>query len=146
MRVVVDTNVFVAARFKKRGASKRMMDDCIDRTIEALYVPRMKEEAVRVLTKVGASESFMERLARFYDSAVLVEDPVYLKVCEDPDDNIFVRCAVSGAARYIISSDAHLRALDGFEGVLVRSPVEFYLENNIPKRTISPGDDKIEKG
>jgi predicted nucleic acid-binding protein len=59
---------------------------------------------------------------------------VDLNVCEDPADNMFVECAVSGGADYIISEDRHLRALEGYNGIRVRSAAEFYQESGIPKR------------
>lgn len=42
-------------------------------------------------------------------------------VREDPSDNIFFECATAADADYIISSDRHLKAHDGFRGIKILS-------------------------
>ncbi len=46
-------------------------------------------------------------------------------VKEDPDDNIFIACAITAEAEYIISGDAHLLNLKEYEGIKIISPREF---------------------
>jgi putative PIN family toxin of toxin-antitoxin system len=133
-KVVVDTNVFVVARFKKEGASFRLIHDCIVGAVRALYTSKIKAETERVLEGTAASQTFMDRVDAFYYTATEVEDTIDLKVCEDPSDDMFFECAVAGCADYIISEDKHIRKLDGYGGIAVRNASEFYRENNIPKR------------
>jgi putative PIN family toxin of toxin-antitoxin system len=46
-------------------------------------------------------------------------------VKDDPTDNMFLECAVAGAADVIVSGDKHLRALGEYEGIPILSPAEF---------------------
>ena len=46
-------------------------------------------------------------------------------VKDDPDDNIFIDCAVSASADYIISGDQHLLKLIEFRGIKIVTPAEF---------------------
>jgi uncharacterized protein len=133
MKVVVDTNVFIVNRFKKEGARKRLIDDCIDHRVDALYTEKMRDEAARMLKKYQASKAYRKKVRDFFLSAYLIEEFPLLYVCNDPADNKFVRCAVAGDAQYIITEDKQLRALDGYSGINVRTASEFYQENNMPK-------------
>lgn len=132
--VVVDTNIFVVARFKKKGAPKRLMQDCIDGKVKAMYNRKIRDEAYRILPKVGASEIFMERLENYFERALEIKGLLRLKVCQDPQDDMFLECALIGDADYIISHDMHLRRLDGYDGIKVRTASQFYQENNMPRR------------
>ncbi len=46
-------------------------------------------------------------------------------VCDDPDDDKFLACALAARADVIISGDRKLRAVSGYEGVAVATPREF---------------------
>ena len=55
---------------------------------------------------------------------------INISVCEDPDDNKFLECAVASSCRIIISGDKHLLELTGYEKINVlnaRTFVEKYL-------------------
>jgi len=47
---------------------------------------------------------------------------------EDPDDNIFLDCAIAGKVEYIISGDEHLLNLKKFKGIKILTPGEFLRE------------------
>ncbi len=44
---------------------------------------------------------------------------------DDPSDNMFLACAVEGAADFIISGDHHLTDMDSFENIKIVNPNEF---------------------
>jgi putative PIN family toxin of toxin-antitoxin system len=48
-----------------------------------------------------------------------------IAVCEDPDDDKFIECAVAGRCDTIVSGDRHLLKLSGYEGIDVLSPRNF---------------------
>jgi len=124
-RIVVDTNSLVAARWKKDGGSSRIMQMCIDGTIQALVSPAIEKENRHILGKVRPPAGYMEHLEKFYTSAETITDTPTLTVSEDPADDKFVECAVAGKAGYIISSDRHLLELDGYEGIRICKAGEF---------------------
>jgi len=47
-------------------------------------------------------------------------------VSADPDDDVFLACAVAGGARVIVSGDRHLKAVSGWRGILVLTPRRFH--------------------
>ncbi len=46
-------------------------------------------------------------------------------ICRDPDDDIFVLCAVSGKAQYLVTGDAGLLAVFRYGDVAIVRSVEF---------------------
>ncbi len=46
-------------------------------------------------------------------------------VCEDPDDDKFLACALSGHARLVVSGDKALVATSGYRGIKVVTPRSF---------------------
>lgn len=58
--------------------------------------------------------------------AVMVPDVALpAPVCADADDDKFVACALSAAARLIVSGDKHLLAVDGHHGLEILKPAAF---------------------
>ena len=49
----------------------------------------------------------------------------YPSVCEDPDDNVFIACALAADAKVVCSGDRHLLVMDGHQGVEILSPQQF---------------------
>ena len=46
-------------------------------------------------------------------------------VCDDPDDDKFLACALAGECKLIVSGDKHLLKASGFRGIKVLTPREF---------------------
>lgn len=48
-----------------------------------------------------------------------------ITICEDPDDNKFIECAIAGDTKIIVSGDKHLLKITGYQGIAVFRPREF---------------------
>ncbi len=46
-------------------------------------------------------------------------------VCEDPDDDVFIACAIASKSNVIVSGDKHLLKVADFGGVPIIKPREF---------------------
>jgi putative PIN family toxin of toxin-antitoxin system len=46
-------------------------------------------------------------------------------VCDDPDDDKFLACALAGECKLVVSGDKHLLKASGFRGIKVLKPREF---------------------
>jgi len=46
-------------------------------------------------------------------------------VCEDPDDDKFIACAITSKSNVIVSGDKHLLKVSGFRGINILKPREF---------------------
>jgi predicted nucleic acid-binding protein len=65
-------------------------------------------------------------LAAIQGVADVIDNPPSVDVIkDDPDDNIILGCALGAQADYLVSGDAHLRQLGGYEEIQIVSPSEF---------------------
>ena len=52
-----------------------------------------------------------------------------ISICEDPDDNKFLECAVAGACNTIVSGDKHLLKVSGYRDLAVLTPRQFLAQH-----------------
>lgn len=128
LKVVMDTNVFVSGVFFsgppyqilqawqsgefELAVSKEILDE-YRRVGEILAEGRPGIDLNPILT-------FVLEHAKVYKSGVLKAP-----VCEDPDDDKFLACALASGSRVIISGDKHLLKVSGYQGIEVLKPREF---------------------
>jgi putative PIN family toxin of toxin-antitoxin system len=128
MRVVLDTNVLVAA-FIARGACT----DVFERVVsdhELILNPLILDEFERVMTdKLGLDRDRVGRaialLRRKGDSL----DPGHLEspACRDPDDDQVLALAYGGSADILVTWDDDLLVIGSYEGIPIISPRDFLI-------------------
>ena len=132
MRFVADTNILISAFFwgglPGQVLEIAQREDCTLVSSEVLLA-----ELLTVLQR----EKFVERLqlinktpAQFlqnYRALVEIVDstPLPQPVCDDPDDDAVLACAIIGDADIIVSGDDHLLRLDGYAGIQIMKPISF---------------------
>ena len=128
LKVVMDTNVFVSGVFFS-GPPYQILKAWQSGEFELVVSPEILDEYRRVGEILGEEHSsidlspilnFVIEHARVYKSVKLKEP-----VCEDPDDDKFIACALSSGSRVIISGDKHLLKVSGYQGIEVLKPREF---------------------
>lgn len=125
LRVILDTNVFIAAYFNPRSASAKIMDLCSS-GCDLLISDRLSREVESILKGIRAERGFLERVRSLFIRASQVKPTERLSVIEeDPDDNKFLECALGGKADYLITSDRHLLKLGDFSGTKICKPTQF---------------------
>ena len=125
MKIVVDTNVLISGAFYT-GPSSRILDACVRGEFQILLSPEIIDEYVRVgeeFTRKRPNVPFARFLDILISTAVLVQTPPLPEpVCEDPDDDKFIACALAGNAKVITSGDKHLLSVSGYAGIEVLRP------------------------
>jgi len=124
LRIVIDTNLIIAGRFKSRSASNRIIDLCLEKRLQGVYSNRIKKENIRILERVRPSERYMKKIWRYYTVSILFDPTRRVDICFDKEDNKFLECAIAADA-IVISSDRHLLENDGYMGIRVVKPSEF---------------------
>ena len=127
-KVVLDTNLFVAAFWNRRSASARIIERALEGEFDVCYTPQMRAELGLVLRKIRVAQPYVERVGRLFDEAVCVEGrpaPVYT---EDREDQKFLECAVAADADYVITSDEHLLRLKRVGNTAILTPTRFVKE------------------
>lgn len=128
MRVVLDTNVFVSGIFFT-GPPYQILKAWQQQRIDIVVSAPILEEYRRVGKKLA--DQFrgvdLSPVLELVVAMAVVVEPVELSepVCDDPDDDKFIACAISGQAQYIVSGDKYLLRLSGYQGVEILTPRQF---------------------
>lgn len=127
MRVVLDTNVIIAA-FAARGLCAEVLEVCLESHTVILSECILTEVRRNLVGKIHLPQGTVdETLAYLRDIAVLVEPAAVLpETCRDPDDLSILGTAASGEAGFIITGDEDLLTLKKFGTVGIVTPREFW--------------------
>ena len=121
-RVVLDTNVLVAAAYNPASASRRVVEACLDGELAAVLSPALRREYEFILSRAVRGRPYLEQILRLVDGAQVVEPAQTPRaVTDDPDDDKLVSAALAAGAT-LVTNDAHLLAIAGHEGLKVVRP------------------------
>lgn len=99
--------------------------------------PAMIEELARVLSysrfqprleQLGLSSAELITYAISLTSVFDVPQGESTIVTADPDDDVFLRCAVAAGAAYVVSGDHHLLDLEKYAGVPILTVRDFFAQ------------------
>jgi len=131
MKVVVDTNVLISGLLFS-GTPARIFKVWRRRRIRFVLTPEILEEYVRVCNVLQEQFPEVELSAILQAIAAksdLIQAPALAEaVCDDPDDDKFLACAVAGKTKIVVSGDRHLLKVSGYRGIRVLTPREFVNE------------------
>lgn len=128
LKAVVDTNVLVSGLFFS-GPPYRILkawDDgqfCI--AISEAIIHEYKRVIETLSGKLGDInlEPILERIVI---EAEMVADYAFdCPICEDPDDDKFLACAMLSKSHYLVSGDKHLLKLETFLDTAIVTPRQF---------------------
>jgi putative PIN family toxin of toxin-antitoxin system len=131
VRVILDTNVFISGVFFT-GPPYQILKAWQDGKVKLLLSPEIFEEYERV--GKALSGQFPSINLNSILSFVTIKAEIILatglseRVSEDPDDDKFLACALSGKCKVVISGDKHLLRVSGFKGIAVIRPRQFFDE------------------
>ncbi len=128
MKVVLDTNVLISGFFFA-GLPHHILEAWTAGKFDLVVTPEILEEYRRVARELARQFPTVEvdSLLDFITvnslicSAALFPAPV----CDDPDDDKFLACALASRASCIVTGDKALLRLDGFEGIAILKPRRF---------------------
>jgi len=60
-----------------------------------------------------------------HNAIVFSTPPLSERVCEDPDDDKFLACALASGSNLIVSGDRHLLKVSGYQNIEVLKPRDF---------------------
>ena len=128
VRVVFDTNVLVSA-LGFGGTPLEALIQAFEDDVQLVVASETLAELDRVMQydrlpfTGGKRKQYLEILRN--EAEVVTELPELAVVERDPDDDMFLACAVGGNCQYVVSGDDHLLALKSFRGVEIVSPASF---------------------
>jgi putative PIN family toxin of toxin-antitoxin system len=126
--VVLDTNVWISAlQFAKRRGTptlaleRAMSEDTIATCAE------LEAEILRVLIDkfFWEPDRAQDALGTVLARAVRVRLRGTVKVCRDPNDDMFLECAARASADLLIAGDKDLLVLGAYKGTHIVTPAEY---------------------
>ena len=140
MRLVIDTNVWVSGLLW-RGMPWKLLRLTEANEVELCMAPSMLIELAEVLAyerllprleQLGLTPAELVGYAMTLASIFEVPegDPI---VTADPDDDVFLRCAVVAGAAYVVSGDHHLLDLGTYAGVPILT-IRDFLAREFPEQ------------
>ena len=105
------------------GAPGRILDAWREERVELVMSPDIVDEYVRVGERPHNRypdvdvQPIVALIVR--NAEVVPSEPLPSPFCDDPDDDKFLACALTSGMKIVVSGDKKLRAVSGFEGVMV---------------------------
>jgi len=128
VKVVLDTNVFVSGVFFS-GPPFQILQAWRDEKIQMVISPEILEEYRRV-GEILAEEHptiELEPMLEYviHHAVVFSTSPLSERVCDDPDDDKFLACALASGSNLVVSGDRHLLKVSGYQNIEVLKPRDF---------------------
>jgi uncharacterized protein len=128
LKVVLDTNVFVSGVFFS-GPPYQVLKAWRDGKIQLAVSPEIFEEYHRVgeiLAEDHPNLDLKPVLDYILLNAEVHSAPSLPEaVCEDPDDDKFLACALASESIVVVSGDKHLLNVSGYRNIEVLKPRDF---------------------
>ena len=128
MKIVLDTNVVISGIFFT-GPPFEILNAWQQGKVNIVMSPDILDEYYWVSDELQERfpEIDAEPLLSLISSNCEMIQNTYLSspVCEDPDDDKFIACAVAGNAQCIVSGDKHLLNVGTYEGISMVNPSTF---------------------
>ena len=128
MKIVLDTNVLISGIFFS-GPPYQILKAWQENKFQIAVSGDILTEYHRVAEELSSKfptvniDKILE-LFTIYGKMVDVTGFDVL-ICEDPDDNMFISCALSSNSKIIVSGDKHLLKISGYEDIKVLTPRSF---------------------
>lgn len=125
MKVILDTNVFISGIFFS-GPPLTILKKWAEGHFKLVLSQQILDEYQRVAQ--GFSRKFPSvDITSIIDTMTIHSQLVdtlgfNVSICEDPDDNKFLECAIASTCKLIVSGDKHLLNLDGYKSINVVKP------------------------
>jgi predicted nucleic acid-binding protein len=124
LRVVLDTNMLVAAAYNPRSASRLVVEACLGGGLTPVLSGALRREYEFILARAARGRPYLERVHQLLDGAEVVEPARTPRVVpDDPEDDKLVAAALAAGAA-LVSKDGHLLALAGHGGLEVVRPAD----------------------
>jgi uncharacterized protein len=127
MRIVLDTNVIIAA-FISRGSCSELLEHCVLNHDLVLSDFILEETSAKLKEKFHFTAIEAEAVTKLLHSRCTLV-PVWglsVQICDDPDDDNIIGTALSGSCQMIVSGDKKLLKIGSYQSVRIVSPREFW--------------------
>ena len=140
MRAVLDTNVYVSGTILSRGVPYELLQAWREQRFVLVTSEAILAEIERVLRyprirkRYTVTAQDVTRLIASLraDALVVPGDYEVRGASADPDDDMFLACALEAQAECVVTGDSHLLELGQYHGIEILTPREFLDRLNPP--------------
>jgi putative PIN family toxin of toxin-antitoxin system len=127
MRVVLDSNVFIAA-VSARGLCEAIVEFCLERHRLISCEEILGEVEEKLRTKLKVPHRVVTEYVKFLrqNAEFVIPEKLDPKTCRDPNDLMVLGLVSPGNAQAIVTGDKDLLVLGDFKGVPIMSPRAFW--------------------
>ena len=127
MRVVLDTNVIIAA-FASRGLCAEIFEVCLLEHTVIMSEQIFSEVKENLIKKVHIPKGIVQNIIHYLEdiAETVLPDKVDESVCRDKNDVGIIGAAISGNARFIITGDNDLLCIRKHKGIEIINPRGFW--------------------
>lgn len=127
MRVVLDTNVIIAA-FAARGLCSEIFQVCVEGHEIILSKDILLEVEKNLNGKIHLPKNIVHDLIGYLESVSEIVNPLSLDkpICRDKEDDLVIGTALSGNADCIIAGDQDLLVLKKYKTIEIITPRTFW--------------------
>jgi len=127
MRVVLDTNVIVAA-FAARGLCAGVLEACPTDHVIVISEYILSEIKEKLISKICLPQSIVQEIINYLrdEAEIFTPENINESVCRDKDDANIIGTAISGNAEFIITGDDDLLILKKYKDIEIVTPREFW--------------------
>lgn len=127
MRVVLDTNVIIAA-FAARGLCSDIFELCLESHSIIISEHILSEVEKNLIRKVRLPESIAHDIIEYLRGVAEILEPSHANknICRAEDDVKIIGTALSGNAGFIITGDDDLLVLKKYGKIKIVTPREFW--------------------
>ncbi len=128
MRIILDTNVLVSGIFFS-GPPFRILNAWRAEKLQLVISIDILAEYQRVAVILGERypqinlHPILDLLT--VNTDIVAAPPLAEPVSADPDDDMFIACALASRISLIVSGDKHLLDVDGYQGIQILKPRPF---------------------
>jgi uncharacterized protein len=135
MRIILDTNVFISGIFFS-GPPSQILKAWENQSLQIVLSKQILDEYQRVADELSLKYPQIDitpiiELVTIYGQFIDTKG-LDISICEDPDDNKFIECAIAGKCNIIVTGDTHLLKLIAYKDVKTLKPrafIEEYLKH-----------------
>jgi putative PIN family toxin of toxin-antitoxin system len=139
VRIVIDTNIWISGLLW-RGLPRQLLQLAETERVELCMTEAMLQELSEVLRyprlqmrlqSVGVTPDelidYVLQCAIFFETPSIPSFNAPL-VAADPDDDIFIYCALVAEARYLVSGDHHLLEIQNYASISIVTVQDFFAQ------------------
>jgi len=135
IRVVPDTNVLLKAFVSARNTERKLINLALAGKI-ALYGSPLSFDEYKEKIRIDRIKTFypnkhlsVERMENLYSSGITLVSVSTIElprqICDDGDDDEFIRIALASASKIVVSNDKDLLRLKQYDGIRFIGPEKF---------------------